>query len=37
MKNAHNAFDGWNATPASDRADILEKFADLLENKLLNL
>ena len=31
MKNAHLAFEGWNATLASDRADILEKFADLLE------
>ncbi|MGQ4003915.1 bifunctional proline dehydrogenase/L-glutamate gamma-semialdehyde dehydrogenase PutA [Francisellaceae bacterium CB52] len=33
MKNANSAFESWNATPASDRADILEKFADLLEKQ----
>ncbi|AIT08590.1 pyrroline-5-carboxylate dehydrogenase [Candidatus Francisella endociliophora] len=38
MSNAEEAFIEWNATAASKRADILEKFADLLEvntNKLI--
>ena len=28
---AHNAFEAWNAVDASDRAIVLERFADLLE------
>ncbi|QIV94504.1 bifunctional proline dehydrogenase/L-glutamate gamma-semialdehyde dehydrogenase PutA [Allofrancisella frigidaquae] len=31
LKNANEVFEQWNDTPASQRADILEKFAYLLE------
>ena len=31
MTKANNAFDAWDATPADDRATMLEKTADLLE------
>ena len=31
VQNAHKAFKGWAATPASDRAAILCSYADLLE------
>lgn len=31
LKNAQSAFEDWNNTPATQRADILELFADLLE------
>lgn len=31
LKNAQSAFEDWNKTPATKRAEILEKFADLLE------
>ncbi|AJI53785.1 bifunctional proline dehydrogenase/L-glutamate gamma-semialdehyde dehydrogenase PutA [Francisella philomiragia] len=31
LKNAQSAFEDWNNTPASQRANILEKFANLLE------
>jgi RHH-type proline utilization regulon transcriptional repressor/proline dehydrogenase/delta 1-pyrroline-5-carboxylate dehydrogenase len=32
MSNAEEAFETWNTTPAEKRAEILEKFADLLES-----
>ncbi|QIW10061.1 bifunctional proline dehydrogenase/L-glutamate gamma-semialdehyde dehydrogenase PutA [Francisella sp. LA112445] len=31
LKNAQSAFNDWNNTPATQRAEILERFADLLE------
>ncbi|QLE78235.1 bifunctional proline dehydrogenase/L-glutamate gamma-semialdehyde dehydrogenase PutA [Francisella sp. Scap27] len=31
MKNANEAFESWNNTSATQRAEIIEKFADLLE------
>ncbi|MED7819095.1 MULTISPECIES: bifunctional proline dehydrogenase/L-glutamate gamma-semialdehyde dehydrogenase PutA [unclassified Francisella] len=31
LKNAQSAFNDWNDTPATQRAEILERFADLLE------
>ncbi|ASG68129.1 bifunctional proline dehydrogenase/L-glutamate gamma-semialdehyde dehydrogenase [Francisella halioticida] len=31
LKNAQSSFESWNNTPAMQRADILERFADLLE------
>jgi len=34
LKNAVNAFDGWNATPAASRAAILEHAANLLEARM---
>ena len=34
LKNAVNAFDAWNATPAASRAAILEHAADLLEQRM---
>lgn len=37
LKNAQSAFNDWNNTPATQRAEILERFADLLEKILMSL